>query len=90
MGGTVCPTHGGSTRQVKQSAEERMRQLVQPAVDSLARQIENDEFPAVKFVLEWAGFRTPVEVKSDSEITIRLVRSEQPIITSVRALEDGA
>jgi len=34
-----------------------MRELVNPAIMSLARQIDNDEFPAAKFVLEWAGFK---------------------------------
>ena len=89
-GQRVCHMHGGKAPQNKRKAEERMLALIDPAVSSLARQIENDEFPAVKFVLEWAGFRTAVQVESNSEITIRVVREEQPIIVGMRALDgDG-
>lgn len=89
-GQTVCRMHGGSSPQAKRSAEERMRALIHPAVSALARQIENNEFQATKFVLEWAGFRQALEVKTDAEITIRVVREEQPIIVGMRALDgDG-
>ena len=87
-GQRVCHMHGGKTPIALAKADERMRELVQPAITSLARQIENGEFAATKFVLEWAGFRTPVKVQSDSEVTIRLIREEQPIVVGVRALDD--
>lgn len=76
----VCHMHGGKAPQNLAKAEERMRALVHPAVESLARQIEEDEFSAVKFVLEWAGFRTPVQVQADQEVRITVVREEQPLI----------
>lgn len=56
-GGTVCRWHGGRAPQVLASAEQRMKDLVHPAIDSLARQINKDEFPATRYVLDWAGFR---------------------------------
>ena len=88
-GQRVCHMHGGKAPQNLAKAEDRMRELVHPAINSLARQIEKGEFPATKFVLEWAGFRTPVQVQSDSEVTIRLIREEQPIVVGVRALDDA-
>jgi len=63
-GGSVCGSHGGRAPQVKATASERMRDLVHPALTSLARQINSDQFAAVKYVLDWAGFR------SDTSVTV--------------------
>jgi len=49
--------HGARAPQVKRKAEERMRDLVHPAISSLQRLVEKDEFSATKYVLDWAGFR---------------------------------
>ena len=87
-GQRVCHMHGGKSPQAKAKAEQRMRDLVDPAISSLARQIDNGEFAATKFVLEWAGFRTAVQVEANTELTIRVVREEQPIIVGMRALDD--
>lgn len=42
-----------------------MRDLVHPAISALARQIDKDEFPATRYVLDWAGFR-PTDSDSDA------------------------
>lgn len=63
-GQTVCRMHGGMAPQSRDKADELMRALVHPAIASMKRQIENDEFPAARFVLEWAGFKTPDRVES--------------------------
>ena len=89
VGQRVCHMHGGKSPQALRKAEERMRDLVDPAIASLRRQIDADEFPAVKFVLEYAGFRIPVQVHSDQAVTIRVVREEQPVIAIERALNNG-
>lgn len=39
-GGTVCPTHGGSAKQVKAAARARLQQLVPLALDVLAELLE--------------------------------------------------
>jgi len=72
--------HGGESPQALKKAEERMRALVHPAVSSLARQIESDEFNAVRYVLDWAGFKAVEKTISDSEIVIRVVDETQPLV----------
>jgi len=56
-GQRVCHLHGGRSPQALRKADERMRDLVHPAISALERQINQDEFAAVKYVLDWAGFR---------------------------------
>ena len=56
-GQRVCHLHGGRSPQALAKAEDRMRDLVHPALSALERQINNDEFAATKYVLDWAGFR---------------------------------
>ena len=79
LGQSVCRMHGGQSPQALAKAEDRMRALIHPAIASLARQINADEFNAVRYVLDYAGFRAAVEVKSDQEITIRVITEDQPI-----------
>jgi len=83
--------HGGESPQALKKAEERMRALVHPAVSSLARQIDADEFNAVRYVLDWAGFKAVEQMRTDSEIVITVKREEQPIILehTVNRLNDG-
>jgi len=69
-GQTVCLLHGGKAPQNLRKAEERMRDLVHPAIGSLARQIDKDEFSAVKYVLDWAGFRSETVAQSDTSVTV--------------------
>ena len=80
-GQTVCHMHGGKSPQALAKAEERMRALVYPALDALQRQIDKDEFPATRYVLDWAGFRpTESELTSDSapvHVTVVFDRADQ-------------
>jgi hypothetical protein len=62
--------HGGSSPQALAKADERMRALVHPAVSSLARQIEQDQFAAVKYVLDWAGFHSETVSQTDTSVTV--------------------
>ncbi|HYW87396.1 MAG TPA: hypothetical protein VFB50_06490 [Chloroflexota bacterium] len=47
-----------------------MRDLIHPAIGSLARQIDSDQFAAVKYVLDWAGFRSETVSQSDTSVTV--------------------
>jgi hypothetical protein len=78
-GQTVCQLHGGKAPQALRKAEERMRDLVHPAISALERLINGNDFNATRYVLDYAGFRAAVQVNSDSEVTIRIVREEQPL-----------
>lgn len=68
-GQTVCHMHGGKSPQALRSAEERMRSMVHPALDSLKRLIDKDEFPATKYVLDWAGFRPAPDAEPATDNT---------------------
>lgn len=41
--------HGGAAPQVKNAAEERLRALEFPAIDRIAKLINQDEFPSVAY-----------------------------------------
>lgn len=78
-GQRVCRMHGGKSPQALAKAEERMRALIHPAISSLARQIDADEFSAVRYVLDWAGYKAAERIEGDQQITIQVLREEQPI-----------
>jgi len=67
----VCRMHGGAAPQVKRAAEERIRELVDPALNRLAKLIDDLSAPvalaAVKDVLDRAGYGA----KQRIELTIR-------------------
>ncbi len=71
QGGMVCRMHGGAAPQVKRAAEERIRELVDPALNRLAKLIDDLSAPvalaAVKDVLDRAGYGA----KQRIELTIR-------------------
>ena len=69
-GQTVCKMHGGMAPRALANAEQRMRALIHPSLSSLARQIETDQFAAVKYVLDWAGFRSETVAQSDTSVTV--------------------
>lgn len=66
--GTVCVIHGGKAPWALAKAEERMRSLIHPAISSLKNQIDKGEFPATKYVLDWAGFKAIEKVQADGEV----------------------
>jgi hypothetical protein len=72
QGQTVCKMHGGKSPQALRKAEERMRDLVHPAIASLQRQIAADEFAAAKYVLDWAGFRPAVQTDAEINLPVRV------------------
>ena len=60
-----------------------MRSLIHPAIASLQRQIDKDEFPATRYVLDWAGFKAADKLEGSGEVTIRIVHEDQPITLDV-------
>jgi hypothetical protein len=92
---TVCRMHGGQApqnlRKAAERADERMRALVHPAISSLARQVTADEFQAVRYVLDWAGFKAVEHVQTESDqqvtITVRYQDVEQPAAHRARSRE---
>ena len=89
VGQLVCDMHGGKEPHALANAERRMRDLVYPAIASIQRQIDKDEFPAAKYVLDWAGFKPTPDDTSQVElppisVTVSFDRvDEAPIILSL-------
>jgi hypothetical protein len=72
--------HGGKTPVIKAKAEERMRELVHPAISALQRLIDHDDLGATKYVLDYAGFKASDKIETDAEVTIVVRRVDQPIL----------
>ena len=72
VGQAVCYIHGGKSPQALKKAEERMRDLVHPAVSSLERLVNKDEFAATKYVLDWAGFRPSDQPAQPSDAMVKV------------------
>jgi hypothetical protein len=89
-GGSVCRYHGGAAPQVLAKAEERMRALVHPAIASLQRQIDANEFQAARYVLDWAGFKAADKLEGQSDIVVRVVHEDQPLLTLNGHVDDHA
>jgi len=87
LGQSVCFIHGGKSPQALRKAEERMRDLVHPAISALEREINKDEFAAVKYVLDWAGFKptdqpTPADASAMVHVTVLFDHAnEEPSIS---------
>lgn len=43
LGATVCRMHGGSAPQVRRAAEERLRELVHPALDRITELLDTED-----------------------------------------------
>lgn len=66
-------------------AEARLRALVHPsisAVDDLIKHADSDatRLAAAKFALGLAGIRETVQVQSETEVTVRVIHEDQPIV----------
>lgn len=84
-GQNVCHMHGGKAPQALAKAEERLRALVHPSVTRLAELIRHADtdavsLNAVRYVLDWAGFKPAVQAQVDQHVTIRVIDEAQPII----------
>jgi hypothetical protein len=59
LGGTVCRYHGGNAPQVRRKAEERLKALVDPAIEALHEILSDQKHPhrmaAIKEILERDG-----------------------------------
>src|SRR5262245_15545216 len=78
-GQQVCHMHGGKSPQALAKAEDRLRDLVHPAISRLAQLIDSAESDAVKLaavrdVLDRAGYKAPDKLQADHDITIEIVR----------------
>jgi hypothetical protein len=75
----VCIVHGGGAPQVKKAAEDRIRELVDPALNRLAKLIEDDSsgvaLGAVKDILDRAGYKPVERIQEEQtgELNIRYV-----------------
>ena len=69
-GGTVCRAHGGAAPQVKAKALERIKALVDPAIDRLDATIRDKDHPqsvlASRDILDRAGHK-PVDKVETTE-----------------------
>lgn len=79
-GQQVCRMHGGKSPQALAKAEDRMRALIHPAISALAELIEQRDLGAVRYTLDWGGFKAAVTAQVDQQITIRVIDEAQPII----------
>lgn len=81
-GAVVCVVHGGAAPQVKRAAEERLREMVDPALNRLEALLDDDSsavaLAAVKDVLDRAGYKPKERVESVSvgAFTLRIDRGD--------------
>jgi hypothetical protein len=76
--------HGASAAQVRNKAMQRLRALVHPAIDALATRIYDDDNPALalaaaRYVLDWAGFKSPVRVQQDGHVICEIEFVKVPL-----------
>lgn len=83
-GGNVCNTHGGSIGRVKRAAEERIKELVDPAIDRMRDLIESGPdlvaLAAARDVLDRAGHSARQKVDANINVTrftLRIDRGDE-------------
>jgi hypothetical protein len=84
-GQSVCRLHGGKSPQALAKAEDRLRNLVHPSVSRLAQLIQHADtdsvsLNAIRYVLDYAGFKPAVQAQLEQSITIRVIDEPQPIV----------
>jgi hypothetical protein len=79
-GATVCQVHGAAAKQVKRKAEERIRELVHPALALIAEILETgraEDLPAsvslaaARDILDRAGYTATQKLAVTGDLTIR-------------------
>jgi hypothetical protein len=76
-GAVVCTVHGGSAPQVKRSAEQRIRDLVDPSLNRIQKTIADDANPqlalaAARDILDRAGYKATEKIQSDGRTIIEI------------------
>ena len=71
-GQKVCQLHGGKSPQALKKAEERMRDLVHPAISGLERLINSNDLGAMRYVLDYGGFKATEKIQSDGRQVIEV------------------
>jgi len=82
-GGHVCVVHGGKAPQVRLAADERIRQLVDPSLNRIARTIGDDANPALALaaardILDRAGYKATEKIQSDGRTVIEIEYVDRP------------
>ena len=82
-GGTVCRYHGGLAPQVIAKAEDRIRALVDPSLNRIARTIADDQNPALALaaardILDRAGYKATEKIQSDGRTVIEIEYVDRP------------
>jgi hypothetical protein len=76
-GGRVCVVHGGRAPQVRLSAEQRIRDLVDPSLNRIAKAIDDDDNPqlalaAARDILDRAGYKATEKIQQDGRVTLEI------------------
>ena len=101
-GGTVCPTHGGSVKRVKEAAQRRLLELVSPALARLSQALDmepqsKDEWAvimrAIKEVLDRAGIDTARQIEilpnlESVEAALALIEAEEAETAAIESAHD--
>jgi hypothetical protein len=100
-GTNVCTSHGARAPAVKRKAEERIRELVNPALAALARLIgdadldragaesEAVRLQAARDILDRAGYSATQKVKIDGELIVE-TETDRAIREDLRALAQNS
>ena len=72
LGMRVCYSHGGASPQARRAASERLRDLLDPALDGLARALDSEDIRAVlrasELVLDRTGYGPRAEFAVENRV----------------------